>query len=98
MRDFVIMTDSCCDMTAQMAEELGLYVLPLSLNMEGQIDFSTAPAYKNGDCYVVSYDWAQDTANIGEIMESVAKMLYPEEFTDLSGADKIVEFNKTNQK
>ena len=37
MRDFVIMTDSCCDMTAQMAEELGLYVLPLSLNMEGQI-------------------------------------------------------------
>ena len=68
------------------------------LNMEGQIDFSTAPAYKNGDCYVVSYDWAQDTANIGEIMESVAKMLYPEEFTDLSGADKIVEFNKTNQK
>ena len=37
MGDFVIMTDSCCHMTAQMAEELGLYVLPLSLNMEGQI-------------------------------------------------------------
>ena len=33
MRDFVIMTDSCCDMTAQTAEELGLEVLPLSLNM-----------------------------------------------------------------
>ena len=33
MRDYVIMTDSCCDMTAQAAEELGLEVLPLSLNM-----------------------------------------------------------------
>lgn len=31
MRDFVIMTDSCCDMPAQMAEELGVTVLPLSL-------------------------------------------------------------------
>lgn len=33
MRDYVIMTDSCCDMTAEMAEELGLAVLPLSLQM-----------------------------------------------------------------
>ena len=31
MRDFVIMTDSCCDLPAQMAEELELTVLPLSL-------------------------------------------------------------------
>lgn len=36
MRDFVILTDSCCDMTAQMAEELGLVVLPLSLEMSGK--------------------------------------------------------------
>ena len=33
MRDFVIMTASCCDMTAAMAEELQLAVLPLSLHM-----------------------------------------------------------------
>jgi DegV family protein with EDD domain len=33
MKDFVIMTDSCCDMTAQLAEELELSVLPLSLMM-----------------------------------------------------------------
>ena len=33
MRDFVIMTDSCCDMTAQTAKNLGLVVLPLSLQM-----------------------------------------------------------------
>ena len=31
MADFVIMTDSCCDMTAALAEELELIVLPLSL-------------------------------------------------------------------
>lgn len=33
MRDFVIMTDSCCDMTAALAQELELTVLPLSLHM-----------------------------------------------------------------
>ena len=31
MREFAIMTDSCCDLTAAMAEELS--VLPLSLHM-----------------------------------------------------------------
>jgi DegV family protein with EDD domain len=35
MRDFVIMTDSCCDMTAALAEELELSVLPLHLRMDG---------------------------------------------------------------
>ena len=33
MREFVIMTDSCCDMTAAQARELELSVLPLSLHM-----------------------------------------------------------------
>ena len=33
MRDFVIMTDSCCDLPAALAEELELAVLPLSLHM-----------------------------------------------------------------
>lgn len=33
MREYVIMTDSCCDMTARMADELGLVVVPLSLHM-----------------------------------------------------------------
>ncbi len=67
------------------------------LNIEGQIDFSATPAYKNGDCYAVSYDWAQDTANIGEIMESLAKMMYPDEFSDFD-SPKIVTFNKANKK
>ena len=37
MREFTIMTDSCCDMTAAMAEELELSVLPLSLHMGGAV-------------------------------------------------------------
>ena len=36
MRDFVIMTDSCCDMTDRMARELELEVLPLCLEMGGK--------------------------------------------------------------
>ena len=36
MRDFVIMTDSCCDLTDEMARELGIAVVPLSLEMGGQ--------------------------------------------------------------
>ena len=37
MREFVIMTDSCCDLTAQMAQELGVEVVPLSLQMDGEV-------------------------------------------------------------
>ena len=33
MRDFVIITDSCCDLTQPMADEMGLLVQPLSLLM-----------------------------------------------------------------
>lgn len=33
MSEFIIMTDSCCDLPAGTAEELGLSVLPLSLHM-----------------------------------------------------------------
>lgn len=36
MRDYIILTDSCCDLTAELAEELGVDVLPLSLELSGQ--------------------------------------------------------------
>ena len=35
MREYVILTDSSCDLSAPMAQELGVEVLPLSLLMEG---------------------------------------------------------------
>ena len=37
MRDFAIMTDSCCDLASAMAEELELSVLPLSLHLGGSV-------------------------------------------------------------
>lgn len=36
MRDYIIMTDSCCDLPAQMVKDLELTVLPLSFYMEGR--------------------------------------------------------------
>ena len=36
MRDYVLMTDSCCDLPPQLADELGLSVVPLSLLADGQ--------------------------------------------------------------
>jgi len=36
MRDFAIMTDSCCDLPSGLAEELELTVLPLTLQMDGK--------------------------------------------------------------
>ena len=35
MRDFVIMTDSCCDLSDRAARELGLEVLPLVFHLKG---------------------------------------------------------------
>mgnify|MGYP000214212973 CR=1 FL=1 len=37
MQDYIIMTDSCCDLTDQMARELELEVLPLCPNMEDRV-------------------------------------------------------------
>ena len=36
MRDYIIMTDSCCDLSAELAAELELEVLPLRLELEGR--------------------------------------------------------------
>ena len=36
MREYVIMTDSCCDLPAGLARELDLTVLPLSVMLDGK--------------------------------------------------------------
>ena len=35
MRDFVILTDSCCDLPAALAEELNIQVAPLTVSLDG---------------------------------------------------------------
>ena len=37
MGNYVLLTDSCCDLSPQMAEELNLLVQPLSLTLGGQV-------------------------------------------------------------
>ena len=41
MRDYVIMTDSCCSLNQQEVAELGLIVLPLSFTIEGRTCLDT---------------------------------------------------------
>ena len=41
MRDYIIMTDSCCDLNQQEVEKLGLTVLPLSFTIEGKTLLNT---------------------------------------------------------
>ena len=36
MGDYAIFTDSSCDLPASIAEELGLHVLPLVVNLNGR--------------------------------------------------------------
>ena len=40
MREYIILTDSCCDFPADMVEELGLVVQPLSFLVEGKEYFN----------------------------------------------------------
>jgi len=61
-------------------------------NKEGQVDFAQAPAYQQGRCYVVSNDWAQNTADVLQIVQSAAICLYPEEFADFGEASKLQYF------
>ena len=41
MRDYIIMTDSCCSLNQQEVDELGITVLPLSFTMEGKTYLDT---------------------------------------------------------
>ena len=36
MRDYMILTDSSCDLPAELAQELGIKVVPLSLLLDGK--------------------------------------------------------------
>ena len=80
MEEYVLMTDSCCDLSAAMAEELGLVVLPLSLNLSGgvyrnfldgrEIGFSDFYArVRNGEEAVTS------AVNVGEFEEVMRPIL-----------------------
>ena len=51
MRDYLIMTDSCCDLPDALVRELGIIVLPLSFNMEGK-EYYNYPDNRDMDPHV----------------------------------------------
>ena len=46
MKDYVIITDSCCDLSAETADKEELTVIPLLLNLEGNV------TEMNGETYI----------------------------------------------
>lgn len=80
MRDFVIMTDSCCDLTAQLAEELELVVLPLSLEMGGATYYNWLDerdiAFRDFYARIRSGETATTSAvNVGTFEEKMREIL-----------------------
>jgi len=80
MDDYIIVTDSTCDITAQMADDLGVKVLPLSVNM-GDITFKN---YLDGrtmsfkDFYKKLAEGATPSTNaisIGDYLDALEPML-----------------------
>ena len=51
MRDYIIMTDSCCDLPDALVRELDITVLPLSFNMEGK-EYYNYPDNRDMDPHV----------------------------------------------
>ena len=80
MRDYVIMTDSCCDLTDQMARDLELEVLPLTMHMDGQ-DYPNdlaGTAISNQEFYkrIRAGKLATTSAvNVGQFQDSMRRVL-----------------------
>ena len=80
MRDYVIMTDSCCDLTDQMARDLELEVLPLTMHMDGQ-DYSNdlaGTAISNQEFYkrIRAGKLATTSAvNVGQFQDAMRRVL-----------------------
>ena len=80
MRDYVLMTDSCCDLTDSMARELELEVLPLTMHMDGQ-DYPNdlvGTAISNEECYKrirAGELVTTSAANVGQFQDAMRKVL-----------------------
>ena len=80
MRDYVILTDSCCDLTAEMAAELGVEVLPLSLQMGGSVYYNYLDgrdiSFQDFYARIRSGELATTSAvNVGEFEEKMREIL-----------------------
>ena len=80
MRDYVIMTDSCCDLSQQEVEELDLTVLPLSFTIEGKTllntpdhaDMSPEEFFQK---IAAGADCTTAAVNVGQFTDAMEKVL-----------------------
>ena len=80
MRDYIIMTDSCCDLTDHMAKELELNVVPLTVHMDGKdyanlldgSEISFEDFYKNIRAGILS---TTSAANVGQFEDAMRAVL-----------------------
>ncbi|MBE6963301.1 MAG: DegV family protein [Ruminococcaceae bacterium] len=80
MREFVIMTDSCCDLTAEMAADLELEVLPLRLLMNEKDYRNYLDGREIGfkafyDCMRSGSMGATSAASVGEFEDAMRPIL-----------------------
>ena len=80
MRDYVIMTDSCCDLTPYLANELELEVLPLTFHMEGQdypndLDGSAISHEEFYRCIRQGKLATTSAVNVGQYQDAMRKIL-----------------------
>ena len=80
MRDYIIMTDSCCDLTDHMAKELELNVVPLTVHMDGKdyanlldgSELSFEDFYKNIRAGILG---TTSAANVGQFEDAMRAVL-----------------------
>ena len=80
MRDYIIMTDSCCDLTDHMAKELELNVVPLTVHMDGKdyanlldgSEISFEEFYKNIRAGILG---TTSAANVGDFQDAMRPIL-----------------------
>ncbi len=80
MRDYIIMTDSCCSLNQQEVAELGLTVLPLSFMMEGKTyrdtpDHADMSPEEFFDQIASGVDCTTAAVNVGQFSEAMRAAL-----------------------
>ena len=92
MRDYIIMTDSCCDLNQQEVDELGLTVLPLSFTIDGKTYLNTPDhAEMSPEEFFAKIAAGESSttaaANVGQFDEAMRRALD-------AGKDILCIFNK----
>lgn len=80
MREYVIMTDSCCSLTQQEVDELGVIVLPLSFTMNGKTyldtpDHADMPQKEFFRLIGEGVECTTAAVNVGQYTEAMKKVL-----------------------